>query len=197
MVQSLVTSIVAFVSTNIDDIFLLMLFYARARFSKTNIVLGQYLGIGTLVIISFIGAYIGSFFDQRYVGLLGLFPIYLAVRETIALFRKDGDDDDNGEGLRSSGIFAIAGVTIANGGDNVGIYIPLLTAMTVTEKIQMIAVFAVATYLWCRAAQYLAYHPLIAKQLSKYGHILTPIVFSFLGVFILVESKTFSLLASS
>lgn len=192
MIQSLLTSIVAFVSTNIDDIFLLMLFYAAGRFSRTSIVLGQYLGIGTLVIISFIGAYIGSFFDQRYVGLLGLFPIYLAVREGIGLFRKvDGDDKENE--FKSSGVLAIAGVTIANGGDNVGVYIPLLTAMSVSEKIQMMIVFAVATYLWCRGAQYLAYHPLVAKQLSKYGHLLTPVVFFFLGVFILIESRTFSL----
>ena|ERR1044071_6841904 len=191
--QSLLTSIVAFISTNIDDIFLLMLFYARGKFSRTNIVLGQYLGISTLVMISFVGAYIGSFFDQRYVGLLGLFPIYLAIRETIKLFRSNNEDDNKTE-LKSSGIFAIAGVTIANGGDNVGVYIPLLSAMSPSEKIQLVVVFALATYTWCRIAQYLASHPLVAKQLSKYGHILTPVVLFLLGVFILFESGTFSLL---
>ena len=191
--QSLLTSIVAFISTNIDDIFLLMLFYARGKFSRTNIVLGQYLGISTLVMISFVGAYIGSFFDQRYVGLLGLFPIYLAIRETIDLFRSNNEDDNKTE-LKSSGIFAIAGVTIANGGDNVGVYIPLLSAMSPSEKIQLVVVFALATYTWCRIAQYLASHPLVAKQLSKYGHILTPVVLFLLGVFILFESGTFSLL---
>jgi cadmium resistance protein CadD (predicted permease) len=191
--QSLLTSIVAFISTNIDVIFLLMLFYARGKFSRTNIVLGQYLGISTLVMISFVGAYIGSFFDQRYVGLLGLFPIYLAIRETIKLFRSNNEDDNKTE-LKSSGIFAIAGVTIANGGDNVGVYIPLLSAMSPSEKIQLVVVFALATYTWCRIAQYLASHPLVAKQLSKYGHILTPVVLFLLGVFILFESGTFSLL---
>lgn len=194
-IDTILTSIVAFISTNIDDIFLLMLFYASGRFSKTNILIGQYVGIAALVIISFTGAYIGSFFDERYVGLLGLFPIYLGVRDTIALLRGKEDDDEPAD-LRSSGFLAIAGVTIANGGDNIGIYVPLLTTMSTPEKIELVVVFALATYGWCRAAQYLASHPLVAKQLEKYGHILTPIVLFLLGLFILLESGTFSLIIS-
>ena len=192
--QSLLTSIVAFISTNIDDVFLLMLFYAGGKFTKSNIMFGQYLGIGTLVVISFVGAYIGSFFDEKYVGLLGLFPIYLAIRETIGLLRGGNDEDEGETNVRSYGIFAIAGVTIANGGDNVGVYVPLLNAMPAGEKIQMMAVFAVATYIWCRLAQYLAHHPVVAGQLARYGHILTPVVLFLLGVFILVESRTYLLL---
>ena len=193
--ENILTSIVAFVSTNIDDIFVLMLFYASGKFSKPTIVVGQYLGIGALVLISIVGAYIGSFFDERYVGLLGLFPIYLAIRQVIALFRGQADNDDDGA-LKSPGILAIAGVTVANGGDNIGVYVPLLAAMSPIEKIQLVIVFTIATYLWCRTAQYLVSHPLVAKQLEKYGHILTPIVLFLLGLLILIESRTLSLVIS-
>jgi cadmium resistance protein CadD (predicted permease) len=193
-IESIVTSIVAFISTNIDDLFLLMLFYAGNRFSRSTIMTGQYLGIGVLIAISFTGAYIGSFFDQRYVGLLGGFPIYLAIRDAIGLLRGKDDDDTNAY-LKRSGFAAIAGVTIANGGDNIGVYVPLLTAMSTPEKIQLVMIFALATYAWCRAAQYLAFHPLVAKQLAKYGHVVTPVVLFLLGVFILIESGTFSLIS--
>lgn len=192
MLQNLITSVVAFVSTNIDDIFLLMLFYASGKFLKTHIVIGQYLGIAALVTISLIGAYIGSFFDQRYIGLLGLFPIYIAIRQTIGLFRDDDDDDEATP--TSFGALAVAGVTIANGGDNIGVYIPLMTVMSVAEIIQLVVTFIVATYLLCLLGQYLANHPLIARQLAKYGHVVTPTVLFLLGVFVLIESKTFSLL---
>ena len=43
----------AFVATNIDDIFVLMLFYANSKFKPFQIVLGQYLGIGLLVSIEY------------------------------------------------------------------------------------------------------------------------------------------------
>lgn len=191
--QSLLTAVLAFVSTNIDDIFILMLFYSNGRFRESTIVIGQYLGIASLVIVSLIAAYIGGFFDQRYVGLLGLFPIYLGVRQVVSVFKKDDEEEETNI---KSGVLAIAGVTIANGADNIGVYVPLLSTMSIVEKIQLLVVFAIATFLWCMAAKYLAHHPLIAKQLSRYGHLITPVVLIFLGVFILFESGTFSLLNS-
>lgn len=58
MLNNIITSIVAFASTNVDDIFILMLFYGSRKFKPFKIILGQYLGIAILVITSFIGAYI-------------------------------------------------------------------------------------------------------------------------------------------
>lgn len=193
MIQNIFTSILAFVSTNIDDIFLLTLFFSTRKFKAVNIFLGQYTGIATLVAISFVGSYIGNFIDQSYVGLLGLFPIYLAIKHIID--SRKGEADDNDEvNIKSRGILAIAGVTIANGGDNIGVYVPLLTTMSGAEKIQMVVVFLIMTYVWCVAGQYLASRPLIAKQLDKYGHVIVPFVLFMLGIFILFESGTFGLL---
>lgn len=192
MLQTLLTSILAFVSTNIDDIFILMLFYATGRYKSWQIVAGQYLGIATLVVVSFIGAYIGSFFDQRYIGLLGLFPIYLAVKQWISLWK--GAEDDDEQVAASGGVISLAGVTIANGGDNIGVYIPVFATMTFPERLILIAVFAVMIYLWCMLAKYLAHHPLVAKALGKYSHVLMPIVLFLLGIYILYESDSFSLL---
>lgn len=196
MIENIITSVLAFVSTNIDDIFLLTLFYGTRKFKSIQIILGQYLGIGTLVLISFVGSYIGSFFDERYIGFLGLFPIYLAIRHIVEMIKKDKSDDDEGSEqvkISNAGVVAIAGVTIANGGDNIGVYIPLLTTMSYVEKTALIIIFVVMTYVWCLSAKYLASHPLIAKQLDKYGHVIMPIVLLALGVFIIRESNSLSL----
>jgi cadmium resistance protein CadD (predicted permease) len=187
----MITSILAFISTNIDDIFILTLFFGSKKFSKTTIVSGQFLGIGVLVIISLIGAYIGNFIGPRYIGLLGLFPIYLAVRQLITLFRSSHDDEN--VDVKASGILAIAGVTIANGGDNIGVYVPLLATMSLNDKLQLVIIFIIMTYTWCLLASYLAGHPLVAKQLDKYGHVIMPVVLFCLGIFILIESDSFSL----
>ena len=199
MLQNLITSILAFASTNVDDIFILMLFSGGRKLRSSSIFLGQYLGIGALVVTSFAGAYLGGFFDPRYVGFLGLFPIYLAVKQFIALLKtpsgEAGTEEEpevNATGI-FSGILAVAGVTIANGADNIGVYVPLLATMTAAEKTQLIVVFAIMTYLWCLAAKYLASHPLIARQLSRYGHIIMPVVLLVLGVYILMVSRSLSL----
>ena len=65
----------AFVATNIDDIFVLMLFFSNPKFRMRQVVIGQYLGIGLLVVISTIGSLIALVVPQYIIGLLGLIPI--------------------------------------------------------------------------------------------------------------------------
>ena len=81
------TSVLAFASTNIDDLFLLTLFFGDKRFKTRDICLGQYLGIGMLLVISYLGVRLGSQVDIRYVGLLGVIPIYLGISQFAGAFR--------------------------------------------------------------------------------------------------------------
>jgi len=50
--------VAAFAATNIDDIFVLMVFISSLSFPVRHIVLGQYLGIGLLIAISVVGSLI-------------------------------------------------------------------------------------------------------------------------------------------
>ena len=82
LIRTMITAFVSFASTNIDDIFVLMLlFYQRNNYmKKQHIIIGQYLGIGTLITISIIGALGFSVIPHEYVGVLGLVPIYLGIK---------------------------------------------------------------------------------------------------------------------
>ena len=141
MLKNLITAALAFISTNIDDIFILMLFFGSKKYKRWTIISGQYLGIASLVVISLILSYIGNFLDQRYIGLLGLFPIFLAIKQTVALTKEsDARDDEQDLTVTATGVFAIAGVTIANGGDNVGVYVPLFSIMSTFEEVQTIII---------------------------------------------------------
>jgi len=48
-------SIWAFVATNVDDLLFLMIFFANRRFPVSQIVLGQYIGMGLLIAVSLLG----------------------------------------------------------------------------------------------------------------------------------------------
>ena len=53
--------VAAFAATNIDDIFVLMMFFSSSSsmtFPVKQVVLGQYIGIGLLVAISALGSFI-------------------------------------------------------------------------------------------------------------------------------------------
>lgn len=192
--ELLITAILAFASTNIDDLFLLALFFGDRQQRPRDIIIGQLLGIGTLILISLIGSLIGLLIDIRYIGLLGLIPCYLGVRGIFDLWKHHQHDNPSAsmDGKRS--IVSVAGVTIANGGDNIGIYIPLFATLSSPEKLTTVVVFLLMTLLWCALARYLAKHPLLEKAIDRYGHWVTPLVLFLLGIFILKESNTLSLL---
>jgi cadmium resistance protein CadD (predicted permease) len=188
--ELLLTSALAFAATNIDDLFLLALFFSNKTNKTVTIVTGQLTGIGTLIAISVVGAAVGNFVSPPIIGLLGLFPIYLGIKQ----FSRQDHESNKGLTQNSNGVFGIAMVTIANGGDNIGVYIPLFVALTVFEKIVMAIIFFVLTLLWCATAKYLSNHPLLKAAFDKYGHIATPIVLILLGIYVLYENRTLSLL---
>jgi cadmium resistance protein CadD (predicted permease) len=197
MIETVLTSIVAFGATNIDDIFILTLLYGSRKYSHSQIFVGQLSGIFALVGLSLAISSLDAIVDPRIIGWIGLFPIYLGIRQIIELFQKR--DDERSQEVRpasSIAILSIALITIANGGDNVGVYVPLFVTLTGVEKIQLCLIFAVMVYIWCFIARYLADHPLLRNSLDKYAHRVVPIVLVAIGVFVLIESNALTFLQS-
>lgn len=59
MIETLLSGAAAFVGTNIDDMFINMLFFTEAdtKAEVRSVVIGKYLGIGALVLLSVLGAF--------------------------------------------------------------------------------------------------------------------------------------------
>ena len=191
--EIIVTSFLAFASTNIDDIFLLILFYLSSKFSDFEIVAGQLIGMISITAVSLAVSLLGLLVDKIYIGLFGLIPIYLGLTAIWKLSKREASEAAvaiDAVRKRNSNTVAIAGITFANGGDNIGIYVPLFATLTWWEKVTMVIVFLVMTLLWCLIARYLTKHPYVTRGLNRWGHVLTPIVLILLGVYILYESQS-------
>lgn len=193
----LLTSIAAFASTNIDDVFLLMLFFGDRKYRPRQVIGGQYLGFIALVAVSLVGSLLGMVIDTRYIGLLGLLPVYLGAKELWKLLRKEATEETPIEVAPTnrfhSPLLSVALVIFANGGDNIGIYVPLFAPLSWPERLRVITIFLVMVALWCWIARYLSKHPVAARYTDRYGHIAAPIVLVLLGAYILYESKSYSL----
>ena len=193
--EIVLTSALAFAATNIDDLFILTLFFGNKKYKRSTVFFGQLAGIGILILISLAGSLVGNFINVQYIGLLGLFPIYLGIKQLLSLRKAEtGEAETDPVVKRGSILFSIALITIANGGDNIGIYVPLFASLSSMDKTIMISIFFLMTVLWCVIAGYLAAHPVLERSIQRYGHIVTPIVLCLLGVYILVESNSFDLL---
>jgi cadmium resistance transport/sequestration family protein len=206
---AVISGVAAFAATNIDDLFLLMLYFARADNNperEESIIVGQYLGFSVLVFISVLG-YLGTLLIPRHVvGLLGILPILLGIRELLSLRHPDEDAEPPVEPdapppterrwFRSSRLSwvspqasSIAAVTVANGSDNLAVYTPLFAAGGVREMVIMIVVLLLMVRVWCFIADRLAENPVTAGPLRRYGRLLMPFVLIGIGLTILVESR--------
>ena len=200
---TLITAVLTFTATNIDDIFLLMMFFSQTNhiFRRRHVVAGQYLGFIALVAISLLG-FAGRFIMPReFIGLLGLAPIVIGVRKLFEKEREIQPADLSGQKAPSLlGVFlhpktySVAAVTFANGGDNIGIYTPLFASLDLPGLILTVTVFLFLVAVWCVLALKLTHQKHVARVLSRYGHRLVPVVLIGLGVFILIENGTLYLL---
>ena len=111
--------VAAFVATNIDDIFVLMIFFSSLAYSIRQIVLGQYIGIGLLIAISGIGSLIAFVVPTYVIGLMGIVPIAIGIKHLVEVRRKDNPSrqvvqDKMNKSYLS--FLSVAAVTFSNGG---------------------------------------------------------------------------------
>jgi cadmium resistance protein CadD (predicted permease) len=196
----------AFIATNIDDIFVLMMFFSSSHsssmaFPVRQIVLGQYMGIGLLITISALGSLISLVVPPYIIGLLGIVPIAVGAKRLIQIIIKgdkltaphsmDAAKESNSRRRNKQYLpfLAVAAVTFSNGGDNIGVYTPMFAQYnSVSQVTTLIVVFIAMTAVWCIAAYYLVNHPSVASRIRRIGHIVMPFVLIGLGVYILAQA---------
>lgn len=185
---------VVFASTNVDDIFLSSAFFADPHLTTRSVLIGQLAGIGLLVAASALAALAAIAVPAEWVALLGLVPLALGIRK-LWLLRRDGGDGEVSDASDMRGrehglerrthseVFAVAGVTIANGGDNLSVYIPLFASDLRLIPVYA-AVFAVMTAVWCAAGYALVNNRVAGQHVRQYGHIVLPFVLIALGLYV-------------
>lgn len=196
LLQSIISAIAVYISTSIDYLFILLIIFSQSHTRKgmRHIIWGQYLGTSVLVAVSLFAAYVLNFIPQDWIiGLLGLIPIYLGIRVAVG-GEEEEEEEEVVEKLESGGtsrlFWTVALITIASGGDNLGIYIPYFASLSVSEILIALVVFVISIAILCFISYKLAKISFVSETLEKYERIIVPIVFIGLGIFILVENGT-------
>ncbi|WP_413105481.1 cadmium resistance transporter [Streptomyces sp. Inha503] len=189
-----------FTVTNIDDILILALFFAQGAGHPgctRRIVLGQYLGFAAILAVAVAAAFGATFLPESAIPYLGLLPLALGLKAAWQAWKdhRAGAGDEDEEQAREGGPspLEVAAVTFANGGDNIGVYVPVFATAGVGGMSVYAAVFLVLVAVWCFAGRFFATRPVIAKALARWGHILLPLVLIAIGLLILIEGGAFGL----
>lgn len=196
MLQTILSAISVYISTSIDYLFLLIIIFGQGHISpkKGQVYAGQYIGTAFLVGISLIAAYLVGFIPQDWiVGLLGLFPMALGIR--FAIVGEEEEDEDEiiervNQETSTKLFWTVTLLTIASGGDNLGVYIPYFSSLNALEIIVALIVFAIGIIVLCEVSRYFSNMPLISETIEKYERIIVPVVFILLGIYIMMENDT-------
>ena len=174
-------SVATFAVTNIDDAFLLTLFFAR-RIRTWRILVGQYVGFSAIVGISLIGAWFALAIPHRWVHFLGVLPLAIGIRR---LWQARCSDTDRHHVAKES-VVAIALLTLSNGADNISLYMPFFVIGR-PNLLLILVVYAALVALWCIAGGWLGKHPIVLGAVDRWGHWAVPSVFVGLGIYVLTS----------
>lgn len=194
MISVFISSVVSFLSTNIDDMFVLMFLYLQAntRKDRLKILIGRYFGVASILVISFTGAWVLNFVLGEYLGLLGILPIMLGIKEWIQFLRRTPHSVYRDRLLRTerteNTFLSAFLLTISNSADNIGVYVPLVAGFALIDAFVFIAVFVIMTAMLCAISEKLISLPLVKEKLQRYKDILIPVIYIVLGVYIMAKN---------
>ncbi|WP_416668958.1 cadmium resistance transporter [Egbenema bharatensis] len=199
LIFAIPTGISAFTATNLDDIVILMLFFSQTSplFRHRHIISGQYLGFLALIALSLPGFFGSLVLPRPWIGMLGIVPIAIGISRLLDRSEEESDAvefDPNQSSpwtnVLSPQTLGVAAVTVANGSDNIGIYVPLFAGCTWESLLITLGVFFSLVGVWCYAAYRLTCLPMVANTLTRYGNYAVPFILIGIGVIVLNDSHT-------
>lgn len=214
LISTLMTGIAAAIATTFDDNFYLTLFFGKVNrhFRPQHIILGEYLGFSALIAISLLGFVSRLIISPTWIGLLGFLPIFIGISQLLS--RKEEEEQSIvinvteethqprfrhkslWANLRDPQTYEVSAVTIANGGNNLGIYIPLFASTTLPSLGIILFVLYLTIGVWCFLSYNLTRHLQLARFLSRYVRKVFPFVLIWIGFSIVMENQSYQLLSS-
>jgi cadmium resistance protein CadD (predicted permease) len=201
----LLAAVAIFVSTNLDDILLLSALFADPQMGVRHIVVGQFLGIGVLVGASALAGLASLAVPEGWTALLGLVPLGLGLQGLVHLrgpaageaaehhrapeWRGRAGRQGQATARMTTQVPAVAGLVMANGGDNLGVYIPLF-AKSPAAIPAYAAVFAAMTAVWCIFGYGLVNNRVLGGHVRRYGRVALPFILIALGLHLLADART-------
>jgi cadmium resistance protein CadD (predicted permease) len=209
-------------ATTFDDNIYLTAFFGEVNrnFRPLHVVAGEIIGFTALLSLSLVGYAVGMNLPSSTVGLLGILPIIIGIKNLIEFANGASNFNQSTEkqsktnsetfrsdyltgfkarkltawqALRDQKTYDVALVSISNGSNNLSIYIPLFASLTLAKIAVVIPVLYIFIFTWLALSFALTRMPGISLVLNRYSKVFFPFVLIWLGYRILSDSGVISL----
>ena len=216
LIETIKIGLAAAVATTFDDNIYLTGFFSEVNrtFRPKHVVVGELIGFTALISISLVGFLIGLAISSDWIGLLGILPILIGLNNLrLLIVNKDESVENKSANLKQNARFRgfdsrerslldiiqdrqtyrVSAVTISNGGNNLGIYIPLFASSSLKSLAVIIPICYLIICTWLFMSYHLTRTPGIALVLSRYASKLFPFVLMWLGLRIILDNESYKL----
>ena len=186
-------SFMAFLSTSMDNLFLLITYTLHPKYGIAKVRAGYLLAVLIMLGICAIFAQGIALLPAHIVPLIGLVPIALGLYELWQLNRGRKSASPGTEGVRNlqgGSFLTITLIMIAHSWDSIAVLAPLLADTRADLDIWMAVSIVCAALLLTFFAQKTVSHEKIRTQLARYAPKILPFLLIAVGLYILTNSPT-------
>lgn len=188
MIEIIVLAVAAFVATHLDEALVLVAFFTDPRLERSDVFVGQFLAMSVIVAIALMLALLSLAIPDRYVDYLGLLPILIGLKHLWLARRPEKDPWCPTTPLDARGpMSSVALVSLAHGGDNVAVYVPLFARHSIPQILLICAIFAAMTSLWSLYGKLLVSRPAVGESIRRWGRVTVPFVLIAIGIYLLLR----------
>lgn len=193
MVKTILTAVIIYLATSIDEIPVLFMLYSKStNKGKGKSITGAYFaGTFLLVAVGLLCSYgLVQIPAKWIIGFIGLIPLAMGIK---ILIRGDDDEEEAADrASRRKSLWAqVLVITVALGADDLGVYIPLFTTLTLWQFFQMLIVFIIGTAVLCLISYRLTHIEKLTGFIEKQERYIVGIVFIAVGILVMAECGTF------
>lgn len=171
--------LVTFIGVNLDFFFILL--FLLKKYTLQQVILGYIIGTVLLISLSFFaGQVLALFLPEWLLGVLGILPIYMAL--------KDDDEKPDKQQKHSPVIATCITYLAVCSGCNLSIFLPILTGLSLQQfglvLLFLIGLSVVAVVIIKRIGNL----TVVQSIMSKHGELLTKVVYIAVGLYVFWDS---------
>jgi cadmium resistance protein CadD (predicted permease) len=180
--------IAAFVASNIDDTFILILLFVTPELLAPNVIVGQFLGIVILVMISSSAALITLAVPTFVIGFMEIIPVAIGIKKLLESREKPETEIQNRKKANIS-FLSVMAITESNGGDDIGVFTPLFAKYNgIGDYTLLISLLMTMTGIWCIVTYYFIRHTFIVTRINLLSQVVSPLALISIGVYVILDS---------
>lgn len=192
IISGIILGISAYISTNIDNLFILLTIHSDRYASKIRVLSGYAAWVVLMLASMLVFSLVRDFIPVNFLELLGIIPLLVGLQKLYTLFREKEDKNNQPLKKPAADIGALAVLTIltANSGDTLTVFVPLIMESELMVAIIIGAAFILISCLWYIISIRIVRHSFVSDFTHRYGKYIVPFAMMAIGIYILSNSGT-------